>query len=145
MTSRIARTSCATLALALAFCLGTGTALAFDLYEHNGSLVRLTERNGLVTISYQNPKSSLRKLGVRNGTVLFTGRFKGRGLAGTAYVFRKGCQPAPYDVAGPATGGGSIYLSGAAPVRARGSCAVTGYSERSGNARLVFDAFQGDD
>jgi len=124
--------------------MGAGAARAYDLYDHNGSLMRLDERGGRVTISYEEPKRSLYKHGVRPGTVLFEGRFQGRGLAGVAYVFRQGCQPAAYNVAGPAAGGGVIYLSGAAPIRAKGSCRVTGYSERSGNARLVFEEFQGD-
>lgn len=129
---------------AIAALAGAAPASAFDLYDHNGSLMRLDDNGGSVTIRYQNPKPSLRKHGVHRGTVLFRGRFEGRGLAGVAYVFRQGCEPAAYNVSGPASGGGRIYLAGAAPIRQKGSCRVTGYSERSGNARLVFDEFQGD-
>ena len=112
-------------------------ALAADYYSHNGSTMVLTESGNNVTIRYHRPKSSLRRLGVSEGTVLFRGHYSGRGLAGTAYVFRAGCKPAGYSVAGPAVANG-IILSGAAPVRRKGSCAVTGYSRNSGNAQLEF-------
>ena len=138
------KAACPAVVIAAALAVGTPSALAYDLYDHNGSLMRLDDRGGRVTISYQNPKRGLAKHGVRPGTVLFRGRFEGRGLAGVAYVFRKGCEPAAYNVAGPAVGGGRIYLSGAAPIRPQGSCRVTGYSERSGNSQLVFEEFQGD-
>ncbi|MCE7028137.1 hypothetical protein [Jiella avicenniae] len=142
---RCARLALSAAALAAGLMVGTVPAVAYDLYDHNGSLMRLDDSGGRVTIRYETPKRGLAKHGVRPGTVLFRGRFEGRGLAGVAYVFRQGCEPAAYNVAGPATGGGTIYLTGAAPIRAKGSCRVTGYSENSGNARLVFEEFQGDD
>lgn len=124
-----------------ALCLATVTAaapaLAADFYDHNGSLMELSVHADRVTIRYHDPKPSLSRLGVRPGTLLFEGYYSGRGLEGTAYVFRAGCQPAGYSVAGPAVADG-IILSGAAPVRPKGSCRVTGYTRNSGNARLEF-------
>lgn len=128
----------ATAAIGLAAAAAAVPAMAGDYYDHNGSLMELDVHADIVTIRYADPKPSLRRLGVRPGTVLFQGRYSGRGLAGTAYVFRAGCAPAGYSVSGPAVGGGGIILSGAAPVRPRGSCQVTGYTRNSGNARLEF-------
>ena len=127
----------AALALAMAVPLGIGSAAAGDFYSHNGSTMELFSNGNSVSIVYANPKSSLRRLGVRPGTVLFRGRYSGRGPTGTAYVFRSGCRPAGYNVEGPITATG-IYLKGAAPIRPRGSCNVSNYSWNSGNAELNF-------
>lgn len=91
-------------------------------YLHNGSQVLVDERAG--TITYEVPKASIRK-SVPKGTLLFQGSFKGSGLIeGTAYVFKAGCAPAPYPVAGLSKGS-MITLKGSAPHRDPHSCAVT--------------------
>ena len=130
-------------ALAIATAAATGAAPAMadegpEIFTHNGSLMEVFIHADEVTISYARPKSSLRRLGVRPGTVLFQGGYTRNGIAGTAYVFRSGCQPAGYAVSGPDLRGQGIVLSGAAPVRPKGSCRVTGYTRNSGNARLEF-------
>ena len=58
-------------------------------------------------------------------------------LAGTAYAFKAGCQPAPYAVNGVFRST-NIALAGASPTRDPHSCTVTGYTSRSPNARLSF-------
>lgn len=61
-----------------------------------------------------------------------------RPISGTADVFKKGCDPAPYPVSGGfRTSWHTIILKGTAPVRAKGSCEVTGY-KNNGNSLLEF-------
>ena len=94
-------------------------------YSDDGSTTVLTGRGDHVTIRYHQPKSSLREHTGTHEAVPLRGQHAGRGLTGTAYVFRAGCKPAGRGVAGPAVAR-DIVLSAAAPVRPRGSCLVTG-------------------
>ena len=116
------------------------------LFDHNGSLMTIDIARG--TIVYKQPRSGLARL-VQPGTVLFRGTIVENGpVLGTAFVFRRGCRPAGYPVTGHFHGtvlNGSLVVEGAAPVRPKGSCRVTGYSSRSGNASLVFDTPTGSD
>lgn len=110
-------------------------------YTHNGSTVLVDERAGV--IRYEIPKSSIRKA-VSKGTVLFRGTFSSNGeVAGTAYVFKAGCEPAPYPVAGRSKGA-TIILGGHAPRRDPHSCAVTGTTENGAHTVLRFDEHPGD-
>lgn len=101
-----------------------------------------TERDGdKLVLSYDPPRHGLGKYGIYAGTVLFRGRVMPEGrIAGTAYTFRKGCQPASYNVSGRLKGNSPenyrIVLEGAAPVRE--GCEVIDYSWSSSNARLIF-------
>lgn len=57
---------------------------------------------------------------------------------GMAFSFKKGCEPTPSHVEGYfQTDSDKLVLTGKAPVRE--GCKVVGYSEKSPNARLVFD------
>lgn len=110
-------------------------------YDHNGSEMIVDAAKGVIV--YAKPKASIAGT-VRPGTVLFRGEPwsldpRTVPIRGTAFVFRKGCAPAPYAVRGTYRGDGFV-LTGAAPVRAKGSCAVTGASAASGNARLAFES-----
>lgn len=119
--------------------------------DHNGSLMWFDHSRGL--LFYDRPKTSLEGI-VQPGTVLFEGKpwtfDVGAKLEGTAYTFRKGCAPAPYQVVGQIEAGASpdlpdrIVLRGASPVRAKNGCAVLGYTQDSANATLVFDLHYGD-
>ena len=108
------------------------------IFDHNGSAVLLEPVAG--TISYIRPKPSIAGT-VQLGTILFQGapfHDKGR-LTGTAYLFKKGCAPAPYHVEGgynPTVPG--YVLTGVAPIRDKKSCGILGYTASSANARLVF-------
>ncbi|MCY1644761.1 hypothetical protein [Methylorubrum sp. SL192] len=85
-------------------------------YFHNGSEVLVDERVGV--IRYDVPKTSIRAA-VSKGTVLFRGTFAASGaVTGTAYVFKAGCEPAPYAVSGHSKGS-TITLKGNAPVAIR--------------------------
>lgn len=107
--------------------------------EHNGSIVISYPDRGVIV--YADPKASLKGT-VKSGDVLFRGVIdtKHRRIYGTAYVFKRGCAPAPYAVTGTAIESAEIFkLVGAAPVRDPKSCAVTGFSSKGGNAALQFD------
>ncbi|MDE1991159.1 MAG: hypothetical protein KGI75_01585 [Rhizobiaceae bacterium] len=108
------------------------------VFDHNGSAVLLEPVAG--TISYIRPKPSIAGT-VQTGTVLFRGapfHNKGR-LTGTAYLFKRGCAPAPYHVEGGYNSAARAYvLSGNAPIRDRNSCNILGYTASSPNTRLVF-------
>ncbi len=117
-------------------------------WTHNGSTMLMTDNGGSVTITYLDPRASIRNQGVRRGTLLFSGVMqKGEHLYGTAYVFRSGCQPAGYDVSGdftPDIGQERFELVGASPQRERDGCEVVGYSGSSKSGALEF-SFVGSD
>ncbi|MEI2297702.1 hypothetical protein [Ensifer sp. MJa1] len=107
------------------------------LFDHNGSRMAIDYDRG--AIIYRTVKSSLRNF-VKPGLVAFSGEIERRGaIRGTAFTFRNGCDAAGYAVSGrydPALPG--YVLTGAAPVREKGGCRVTGYSLDTPNARLEF-------
>ncbi|WP_114946504.1 hypothetical protein [Microvirga calopogonii] len=112
------------------------------VYLHNGSMMHVNKGAG--EIRYYEPKSSISGT-VQQGTVLFRGEFKNapgleaRGIAeGTAYVFKKGCEPAPYPVSGTYNSY-SITLKGAAPKRAKDSCAILEATKSSPHSVLKFE------
>lgn len=119
--------------------------------EHNNSLMWHDNRNGV--LYYEKPKQSLNGT-ISAGTVIFVGdpwSFDTTNtMAGTAYTFRKGCEPAPYPVTGhfmiaPAPNDKDmIVLRGASPVREKNGCRITGYTTNSSNAELIFTINYGD-
>lgn len=115
-----------------------GSAHAEDApFDHNGSRMAVDYERGAIT--YRTVKTSLRSF-VRPGLVAFSGEIERRGvIKGTAFTFRNGCDAAGYPVSGrydPSLPG--YVLTGAAPVREKGGCRVTGYSLDTPNARLEF-------
>lgn len=120
-------------------------------YNHNGSSMLVDERLG--EIRYDIPKKAIAGT-VKKGTVLFRGTFRDiesdpakgyvRGVVeGTAYVFKKGCEPAPYAVSGTYDST-TITMSGRAPKRDPRSCAILALSHDSPHAVLTFE-FEGDE
>lgn len=111
--------------------------------DHNGSLMEIRVNNGQAQIVYARPRSSIARVGVTPGTVLFSGVHSGGNYSGQARVFRSGCAPALYNVSGSIRVVGEVgrrlTLTGAAPVR--NGCTVTGYTMNSGNARLDFNLY----
>ncbi|MCH9765079.1 MAG: hypothetical protein K0U34_03680 [Alphaproteobacteria bacterium] len=123
--------------------LGVGSASAFNeefTAWHNGSKMRVTLEEDTFVIRYVKPKRSLRRHGVRNGTVLFSGHISGnRKVEGEANVFRSGCDPEPYWVTGRyRKSRRSFTLRGDAPKRISGGCEVVDYTSSGSNARLSF-------
>ena len=124
------------LALAVAAMLtGSGAALADSFWDHNGSLMRLKANGQQRVFTYEEPRSVLRRAGVRRGTVLFDGRNVGDYYVGRARRFSKYCEaPLDYEVEGPVVGGTRIIMRGTREVFASG-CRGTG---RSVEDELVF-------
>ncbi|WP_158810431.1 hypothetical protein [Beijerinckia sp. L45] len=115
-------------------------------FEHNGSTVLVFEKAGVVL--YETPKPQIADT-IKPGDLLFSGHISAKGITrGTAYTFKKGCNPAPYAVTGRYNfegfgGRNELVLSGAAPVPDKASCAIKGYSTASPNAHLKIE-FQSD-
>jgi hypothetical protein len=109
-------------------------------FVHNGSSMIVDPDAGIIT--YDNPKRSIAGA-VRSGALLFQAYAPWNPhddnalVSGTAYVFKKGCSPAPYPVAGHHEGRDMLVLRGAAPVREKHGCRVVGY-RMNGNSTLVF-------
>lgn len=116
-----------------AVAVSTTTYAADSIWNHNGSEMLLQANGSERTISYFRPRHGI---SAQPGQILFQGRRTSDSYQGTAYTFRSGCRPAPYQVSGYLNSETRIELSGAAPQR--DGCQVIGYSNRSGNARLVF-------
>ena len=109
-----------------------------SVWDHNGSTM-LWESNGANrVVTYLDPRPGIANTGVRSGTLLFEGRREGRTMYGTAYTFRRGCPPAPYEVEGQIRSETNVTLRGASPVRARGGCRVVRYNPNGGSATLRF-------
>lgn len=105
---------------------------------HNGSLMLITQNVEKVEIRYERPRAGLP---VASGTMLFTGVRDPKGsYSGTAYTFKKNCDPAPFTVTGSVSDRG-IILVGLAPRRNPNSCDVIGAAIVP--SRLVFE-YEGD-
>ncbi len=119
-----------------------GDPVHVSTWDHNGSTMIMETRRRNVEIRYETPSRRMRRIGVQQGEILFDGRINRRNkLVGEAFVFRRGCQPAGYDVRGrfkPDVGQEEIILRGAAPIRERGGCSVIDYSRNRNAARLLF-------
>lgn len=106
---------------------------------HNGSEIVATFEGQRMRMYYEKPKPSLRSVDVDQGTLLFDGTANDGHIRGTAFAFRKGCPPAPYQVEGVAHGDVGFELAGPGPVFGPG-CSVTGFSWNSPHSRLIFAA-----
>jgi hypothetical protein len=136
--------------------IGAGTALwtvgprpdGFDglAYTHNGSMMYVDERH--CEIRYDVPKKAIAGT-VKPGTVLFRGTFRDlesdpangymrSTVSGTAFVFKKGCAPAPYAVEGTYDST-TITMTGRAPERDRNSCRILELTDDSPHAVLKFE------
>lgn len=106
-----------------------------EVLDHNGSIMIVDYREQ--TIRYLLPR---RSLPVESVQMSFAGTIQYHGVAeGTAYVYKRGCGFAMYEVRGgydPSVPG--YVMVGAAPVRAKGGCHVVGYTMESKNSRLVY-------
>ena len=146
-TLTLVRQATAAVAITAALTLPAVTARAQEAvfgrgvyWFHNDSAMTILRDSRSLQIRYADPRSGLGRHGIRRGTVLFRGQITGRRIRGTAYTFKRGCQPASYNVSGRLVSEGygvnTIVLNGAAPVRE--GCEVVGYTRNSSNARLEF-------
>jgi hypothetical protein len=76
-------------------------AAADSCWNHNGSLMRLTDQGNNRWFYYENPRQGMRNVGVQPGTLLFNGTTNGSWYSGTARVFSSACAPLEYWVEGP--------------------------------------------
>jgi hypothetical protein len=123
--------------VAASLCLSAAHAQEMSPMLHNGSIMLITtDDKERVEIKYETPRAGL---SVTTGTLLFAGTRDAKGnYAGTAYTFKRDCEPAPYGVMGMTTAKG-ITLVGVAPHRDPQSCKVLGGSMASRSSRLVFE------
>ena len=107
------------------------------VYDHNGSSMLVERDRRRVTITYDKPRSALRKHGVKPGTMLFQGRLDQGGiLEGDAHIFSATCGTTPYYVHGKYKEGRSFTLAGAAPVFEQ--CRIVDNRYDIANAKLLF-------
>lgn len=93
-------------------------------------------------IVYRDPKKSIGDT-IKPGTLLFKANAPWNPyndsavIRGTAYVFKNGCDPAPYRVSGYQKGWHTLVLKGAVPVREKNGCRIVDYKV-TGNSTLRF-------
>ena len=102
------------------------TASGSKTWMHNGSVMRLDASGEARKFFYEKPRSGIAKNGASQGTLLFEGRREANRYVGTAYIFKAGCDPAPYEVSGDvASDQRSVVMTGDAP-RLDATCKVIG-------------------
>ena len=90
---------------------------ATSLWNHNGSIMRLSASGTARTIAYERPRQGMQQAGVRKSDVLFEGTRDGSAIKGLARIFSPACGVFKYEVTGLVTeGAGRIELIGFAPV-----------------------------
>lgn len=95
-------------------------------WMHNGSVMRLDTSGEARKFFYEKPRSGIAKNGASQGTLLFEGTREASRYFGTAYIFKAGCEPAPYEVSGDvASDERSVVMTGDAP-RLDAACKVVG-------------------
>ncbi|MFK7791734.1 MAG: hypothetical protein AB8B88_03580 [Devosiaceae bacterium] len=101
------KTFLASLLLAVPVSVGSATlAQADSCWDHNGSLMRLTDNGQQRWLHYETtPHSWQAAAGVQRGTLFFNGRNSGDYYSGNARVFSRFCpgNPLEYRVEGPVT------------------------------------------
>ncbi|MGF1649475.1 MAG: hypothetical protein ACFCUN_03400 [Hyphomicrobiaceae bacterium] len=100
---------------------------AASLWDHNGSVMRLEAGGSQRRFVYDQPRSGLASVGVRSGTILFSGDRRGNRYDGVAYIFTRNCGEFGFPVAGDVgPGETTVTLRGQAP-RIGSDCRPTGY------------------
>jgi hypothetical protein len=79
----------------------TPEGTSFEIWEHNGSLMKLVKDGSEWTFLYEEPRAGLAEEGVKRGTWLMKLHDNGDGsLNGMARIFTRRCGPFEYRVAG---------------------------------------------
>jgi hypothetical protein len=100
----------------------------FSLWAHNGSTVYLVAQGASREFHYEQPRPGITNEGPRKGTLLFKGVAREGNYEGTAYIFKRGCRPAPYQVSGPILDDSRrVLMRGNAP-KLNERCQVTGHA-----------------
>jgi hypothetical protein len=110
-------------------------------WTHNGSGMKLIANGKQRRFQYDIPRAALKSVGVKRGDTVFSGSRNGNEYSGTAYIFKKGCDPQGYPVSGPVSNDErTITLTGQRPHIGNG-CSVDRYSDDT----LVFELPSDDD
>lgn len=113
----------------------SGAAIASAVWTHNNSLMRVADSGGRILIAYVNPRPELSELGIRSGTVLFSGARTAGNWVGQATTFTRRCGERQFDVSGiELPSPRRLELRGRKP-RLDDNCNVAGYRDEV----LVFD------
>lgn len=91
-------------------------AFADSLWDHNGSVMRLSERGTQIEIFYEVPRAGMVQQGVKRGQLFFNGQRRGSKVVGIARAFLRRC-PAPmeYAIQGDMVTNSTIVLKGRRP------------------------------
>jgi hypothetical protein len=112
------------------------------LWAHNGSTVYLVAQGASREFHYEQPRAGITNEGARNGTLLFKGVSREGNYEGTAYIFKRGCRPTPYQVSGPILDDSRrVLMRGNAP-KLNERCQVTGHTANRLEFTLVSAASQ---
>ena len=104
-----------------------GTPRPFSLWAHKGSTVYLVAQGASREFRYEQPRAGMTDEDARKGTLLFKGVAREGNYEGTAYIFKRGCNPAPYRVSGPILDDSRrVLMRGNAP-RLNDRCQIIGH------------------
>jgi hypothetical protein len=104
-------------------------------WNHNGSEMKLVANGNKRRFVYEVPRSGLSSVGIKRGDTVFEGTRSGSAYSGTAYIFKKGCDPQGYPVTGSvADDERSVTMNGQRP-KIGDKCRVDKYEDDT----LVFD------
>lgn len=110
------------------FSIDVGMASPVETYwKHNNSIMKYISDDVSRVMKYYRPKSELGDL-VAPDQILYHGERHGDAFIGTAYTFKGGCEPMPFDIGGEIKSDEGFTLRGRKPVR-NWSCEVTGYED----------------
>jgi len=76
------------------------TKKAEGFWRLNKSVMYLVSEGNKRRFYYDEPRPTMKELGVSKGTLFFDGNLQGSTIVGTAYVFSKRCGPLGYSVTG---------------------------------------------
>jgi len=86
------------------------------IWDHNGSVMYLVANDQSREFHYQKPRAGMLEVGVRPGSLLFSGDIDDGQYSGTAYIFNPRCGQIPFQVKGPILDNDErILLTGQAP------------------------------
>src|SRR5512135_465432 len=71
------------------------------IWDHNGSVMYLIANGPSREFHYQKPRAGMSEVGVRPGSLLFSGEIDNGQYSGSAYIFNPHCGQIPFQVKGP--------------------------------------------
>ena len=135
--SAAASSAAASSAAASSIARSTSSASGASWWRHNNSQMQVMaepQAPNSLRIVYDKPRSGLAPLGIKSGTMLFSGVRDGNTVTGAAVTFSKRCGPTEFPVSGQIVNETRVVLQGQKPNR-NDSCETIG----SGAETLEFD------